>query len=857
MASEWIAGRLPSPAPILCKERLVLAKRKSILKQVAELEASGRDLEQQLENLMEQRKYPQAIRKLQQSLKRDPRQKLGISEVDIYLRQGQEELEEGRYVQAETALAQAFAQAQNEETYYWLAKCFVAQQKLTEALELFQSAFDNKSLPKNLGGGYLKLLCLTDQVDQVEELIQKQAKRFYAYHLHWARGVLALEADEPAVALTHFQKMGRTASPGDDLGVWQAYGHQRLGQWTEAKQRLSMKPPTLGSPLSFGNPLFRPQRTQHPAVKQLTLAQVAQTGESALDYLDLQQLDPSQASAAGVLELLHLIRESNCHDAAHLYLGMPPYVKADYPELEGLYRPLMLLAGEQAQREQELDCTATFWGNVVQQPTFEPKLAIQLYPVLDEVGEHREAQQLVKQLVRHVRKEAKQNPAAWPEARRQSTLAKLHCWMADSQMAMGKRREAQRSLQEAEQLAPEHPDVLGRRGLNAALEKDSATAIALLTQALAAGCRHPEVYIGLLQELKADPEAQQKMRIKYGKHFGDLSAETEVLMPAWVEALTLQNYALMAQVVTEQAQPKPPTKALQIFLDAADDEPSSSQKITLNQAIAVPQWDQLLQSVSPEEQVDCLTAIYIAVQNHARRNKKGIAALQSGYDQQIFALIPEVPKAALAHLMLLPIKKLSDERLAIAVQAALARSTQPSDLLAAAQLHLRRFSDATGFRPFIDQLLQQEPHHPRLLLAKATLFPDRSPQYQTLYEQGFEIARRLQDAAALQAYREEDWVVAQKITGNMLGDQMGRGGDPSQIDMLDMLQRMAREAFGMDVPPEMIEQMLPELMGQMGGAGFDDGYDDEEDEDEDDGFFFLPPPPQRGKKKKRKSFFDL
>jgi len=89
----------------------------------------------------------------------------------------------------------------------------------------------------------------------------------------------------------------------------------------------------------------------------------------------------------------------------------------------------------------------------------------------------------------------------------------------------------------------------------------------------------------------------------------------------------------------------------------------------------------------------------------------------------------------------------------------------------------------------------------------------------------------------------------------MLGDQMGRGGDPSQIDMLDMLQRMAREAFGMDVPPEMIEQMLPELMGQMGGAGFDDGYDDEEDED--DGFFFLPPPPQRGKKKKRKSFFDL
>ena len=137
-----------------------MAKRKKILKQLAELEASGQALEQKVESLLEQRKYTQAIRKLQQALKRNPNQNLRISEADIYLQQGQDELQEGHYAKAESALSEAFAHLQNEETYYWLAKCLVAQQKLAEALELFQSAFDNKSLPKDLGGGYLKLLFL-------------------------------------------------------------------------------------------------------------------------------------------------------------------------------------------------------------------------------------------------------------------------------------------------------------------------------------------------------------------------------------------------------------------------------------------------------------------------------------------------------------------------------------------------------------------------------------------------------------------------------------------------------------------------------------------------------------------------
>ena len=136
--------------------------------------------------------------------------------------------------------------------------------------------------------------------------------------------------------------------------------------------------------------------------------------------------------------------------------------------------------------------------------------------------------------------------------------------------------------------------------------------------------------------------------------------------------------------------------------------------------------------------------------------------------------------------------------------------------------------------------------NPLLLLAKATFYPHKSPQYQTYYDQGFELARRLQDAEALQAYREEDWYQAQQLTGQIIGLD-----DPSQLDMIDVMQRMAREAFGMDVPPEVIAQMLPELEAQV-------GYDDDDDDELDP--FFSPLPPGRGKKsskKRKKSFFDL
>jgi tetratricopeptide (TPR) repeat protein len=803
-------------------------------------------LERQLQGLIAQKRYPQALRKLQQALKRHPDLKCRITEADILLQEGQYEYGRAQYAKAEDSFAQALALDPQEDAYYGLAQCYLAQNKTAEALELFQSAFDSKTLPKNLGGGYLKLLWLNQQTERVAELVKTQTKRFYAPTLHWARGALALQAGDPKAALAHFKKMGRPASRGDYPMAWEAYAHQKMEDWPAAQRLLGVS----NSPFSLLN--LRP-REFHAALQPLRLAMAVHSGRRPGELCNLKQPNLPHRSAVWVLELLHYIREEDFHSAAHVFLDFPQEVMADYPELKSLHRPLMLLAGQQAKQQQELSCTVSFWSEIVHQPEFDPQLAVQLYSVLTLTQDSHAAQSLVNQLLSWVQTAAKRDPQAWPEERSKATQAQLYCWLADHQMSLGRPRDAEQSVHKAEKLAPTHPEVIGRKGLALVAKRKNQEAIPLLTQALEAGCRFEEVYVGLVQCLEGDKETLKAVRRKFGKHFGDTSVDTEVDIPTWVEALSFQNYELMEDFVNDHDNPTPALKALNIFLASAKDGPSSSEKISLDLEKAVPQWDELLRSHSPREQVDILQAIYLVIQNHARRNQKGITAQQNLYLQRIFELIPEVPEASLAHLMLQPLKNPSGERLALVVNTALQRSPQPGSLLAQAQLQLCRFGPNRALEPFITEQLRQEPQNPLLLLAKATLYPRNSASYETYYDQSFELARRLQDAAALQACREEEWFKAQDITRRAVGHHLGGIGNLDQNDMLDILQRMAREALGREMPPELIAELLPELEAAMG-----DGYDDEEEEDEDFFPFFLSPPkPSKKSSKKRKPWYEL
>ena len=68
--------------------------------------------------------------------------------------------------------------------------------------------------------------------------------------------------------------------------------------------------------------------------------------------------------------------------------------------------------------------------------------------------------------------------------------------------------------------------------------------------------------------------------------------------------------------------------------------------------------------------------------------------------------------------------------------------------------------------------------------------------------------------------------------------------NPSPIDMLNIIQRMAREAFGGDVPPEVLARLISEMTGEMGMGGMGPGmfggmpgvFIDDEEDDFDEAF---------------------
>ena len=803
-----------------------------------------------------------ALRKLQLGLKRDPKQAIAMTEADIWRSQGKYEYEQAHYAKAETALGKALELSpSDDDTYYWLAKCLLAQERPADALALFQSAFDGKQLSKEMGGCYLKLLVLNGQVDQVQSLIDSQAKRFFAPQLHWARGAIAIKSDQPKAALAHFGKISRPISTEDHLAVWSAYAQQQLGNWSEAESALSAASRNSGFPNRFGT-RFISSAPEHPAVRLLTLYQVAHTKRAPTGFSYISSdapagNQPNKRDYAGwILELLTFIRQDNVHDAAHLMIEPPAGVMDEYPALRSLHIPILLLAGEQAQQQREPGCSALFWGEVLEEKGFEPNLALNIHQALNLTDDFDEDLKLLDQFIRWLKQAAKQTPQDWPEKRLNAGLALLHCWKADAQIYTGRERTAIKTVQIAEKLSPEHPEVIGRKGLilytksRSAIgtSKEKAQAIELLTKALEGGSRFKEIYTILCAALADDPTALKEIRQKYGLAFGDAGVDTEVEIPAWVEALSFRHYRTMAQFVLDETKASGPITACQIFLEAAEDEPSSGQKITLNQKKAVAEWKRLLETCESAEQVEILKAVYLTVQQHAKRNQKGMKALQRSYLKQMVDLSKQqVPGADVGYLLLQAIATANSDETTKVVDTVLRRSTDPSKTLAKAQLELRQFGPNSALKSFIETQRKQDSQNPLLLLAAATLHQQHTAQYETLHERGFEIARRLQDTEALQAYRLEDWWVSQEMTRQVVGPDIDLlNANPSQIDMLDLVKRMARQALGGQIPDDILERMLPELMAEMmGDLPGDDAYEPSFEE------IFRPTPLPRGGRGKK------
>lgn len=804
-----------------------------------------------LEFLLKQQKYRQALEEIHKAQRSQPDLKTTPSEAEIWMLRGRHDFERGDFKQADTAFRRALQLGLGGDTHYWLAKSLLATNRLDEAIELLRPVFEDGSLAKDYSICYAKLLLLKGDTAAVEALLSKQSKRFSSAQQHWMRGVLALKAQQLEAALISFQKIKRPVTPGDLPLIWQIYTEQALQQWEQSALQLG-----LGSQVSpLTRLLKKPTYSEHPILERLALWQQFKTGKPGLDCLHFRMDGPVSKETLDALCILELIDDNNPHEAAHLLLKLNPR-SSKFPELATLRPALLMQAGEQALGQGEVGCAAEFWQVVYREQPFNPQLAVNLVKALDENEDYPELQRLLTRLIKWLEQSFKQNPQDWPEERRKATLTYAHCRMADTWMAMGRVRAGLGELKTAERIDPQSPEVKGRHGLIAALEDRYEEATQLMTQALEEGCRYREVYQVLISTWKklGNPEAATEARRRFGKKFGDTSPEAEVDVLPWVDALSTRDYPLFETLVQGKSSADPAMGACRLFVEAVQGNPTAGGKVSLDQAQATQQWSELLTGLSAKQQISTLQAIALSLLLFAKR-EKGIAGLINQYMAQLSDLGAQYPEARAAHLVILALKGQDSKKLQAPLQAYLGSTPQPGNALAQIQLQLRRYAQTISqgriLQGYLEEALKKEPQNPLLLLAKATTFPDNSPKYEEFRQQGFEIARRLQDAKALQAFREEQaFLQSQEVQGFLPSPADFENFDLSDID--NLLERLIRKMFGNKIPPDELQRMLPELKKMML-----DGIPDMEEEDEEEGFGFGFPfggfpfgPPKKNKRRR-------
>ena len=789
-----------------------------------ETEVAENSFQKQLQELLNQKKYRQALEEIKKNQRTHPNIKFTPPESEIWLLRGQQEFEKQDFKQAEKSFARALEFGLVGEVHYWQAKCLLELKQLDAALKLLKNAFEAATLPKDYSICYLKLLFLKGDTATVEQLIKEQSKRFSAAQLHWVRGVLALKNGQPEAALTSFQKIKRAVTDGDLPIAWIVYTQQVSGNWDIAANLLGLKSALFG----------QAKYLEHPILERLAIFQQGKTGQELLKFINPRTtVDKNSQQALAALRMLQLIDQDNHHDAAHLLLKMERR-SSRFPELESLRPLLFTLAGQQALSQRELSCAELFWQPLLTEQPFNPQLAINLLEVFDANDNDEERPRLLTRFLKWLDQEAKRKPQEWPTKRLKATQAHLHCWMADAYMAIDRSRAALGSLQQAERICPTSPEVLGRKGLVEAAEENYDEAIALLTQSLETGCRYEEVYEMLLRCWKRlnNKQSFNEARRKFGKHFGDVNLEPEVETLPWIDALSTLSYPLFSRFVEAENPKDPAIRACQIFVNSVQSPPNSGGRVSLDQKAAAQVWDTILPRLAGQEQISVLQAIALSIQLFAKR-EKGIAALISQYQQKLIKLSEEHPEAGVANLVVLAVKEGSPKKLEIPVRSYLDTMPQPGNALANIQLQARRFGEIKTLVPFLDEALRREPQNPLLLLARATTYDVDHPNYEQLKQQGFELARRLQDAKALQAFREEQAFLNDRETQSSMPDS----DNLDMSDMDDLLERMLKKLFGDKMSPAEFERMLPELRQRMlnSMANSEEDEEEEEEEDEEDG----------------------
>jgi tetratricopeptide (TPR) repeat protein len=792
----------------------------------------------QLQSLLAQQKYRQAIDEMNKLQRSQPDLVFTPTEAEVWRLRGQQELDKKEFKAAENSFRQVLKLGITVDIYYWLAKTLLVQNRLDRALELVKDAFESKILPKDDGICYLKLLLIKGEFETVETLLTTQAKRFSAAQVNWVRGVLELQTGKSKSAIISFSKVKKPLTPGDSIDACLAYAYQRDGNWHEAAAKLGLaKFSVFGMAKVPNRPIFQ----------KLAVLQLAQQG-------NFPQRSTQQEIIIA-LQSLKLMAEGDFHEAGHLLLKLQsPSTKIS--ELIALKSTILTIAGEQAMSQRASNCAIQLWQPLLREKDLNPQLVINILAAFKANDEHKEQERLLIRFISWIEEDAKRNPTLWPPERLNLTLAHAHCLIADCLVELDRARAAYGSVDRAARICPTSPEVFARQGYIAIAEENNHEAIRLLTLALDGGCEEPTVYMflnnALIEEDLEDERAE--IRKRYGKKFGDSNPipTPEIITEPWIEALSTQDYGSFSNYLRQEKSTESTLAACRIFDAATKGKPTDTGKISIDIPQATANWDRLLAGLTTADKLPVLQAIALSIEVLSKRDK-GIAALSTHYISAIFALIPEIPAARSIHLTVLAVKEKKPDKLQIPLKAYLDAAPQPGNALALLQLTVRLFAQTSVLRSFIETALAREQQHPLLLLAKATTFAPNSSSYEKLKAEGFDLARRLQDAKALEAFRSEDRYIRKHQSQNFFSSTLDFGMDiPVEFEAMfeNMIRRMAREH---QVSRAELERIMPMLKLQFMSDMLERSsrFFDDDDDDDDDYFSF-----QTNKKRKR-NFMDI
>jgi tetratricopeptide (TPR) repeat protein len=768
---------------------------------------SASSKEDSLAALVEAKQYRRAIALLERIKRSEPETVFSPPEAEIWFLKGQEELDTRLFKAADSSFRQALNLGLGGKAYYGVAQALLALDRLDEAIALLKEGFESQKLTSEFNLCYAKLLLIKGDTEAVENLIAHQKKSFKAAEIHWLKGVLALCQQDYGTSLGHLQKVNSPLTPKDNPLIWKVYALQALEKWPEASQLLETDQ-EQAPPKKFTFRAITVKRHSHAVLQRLALYQCLQTQcPFERDFLaDNSLVDELRPAITLVLQLL----AGDYLQAGLAYLDLDNHTQR-WPEIQTLKNPLLLMAGQQACIHNRPQSALKLWSPLANGRDFNLQLVINTVRLLAEEDAFKERQRLLVRLIKWLEEKGKQEPENFPPDLLSYILAYAHCLAADGLMAMDKFSMALGELQRAERLCAQSPEVLARRGIVEYLEDNYEEAVGLLTEALANGSRLIDAYEYLLKSLlKLDRQDEvAAVRNRFGERFDDHPQE-QLDLDSWEMALASLSFPVFSMMLeNHEGAAAGPIFACKIFSKHSRGPINSGGKISLTQKAASREWDLHLAKLEPVLRAQTLTAIALCIHLFSKR-EQGITALLKGYLQQLAHLGEQFPAVQQDYLMLMSLRENNRSILEPLIKTYMDGQPEKISALALLQLRLRFFAtpkQQAVLRPYLETAYQKEPQNPLLLLAIATTYNPHSSTYENYQRQSFEIARRLQDAQALRACRQESQLLSLRNKQEVLL-RLHNSSSRSGQELQELAEIIAEDFFEGQIHPSEVIAML-------------------------------------------------